>query len=139
MLYTIFARGHKNLRATHRTTLEVTKESYLTPRGNCIVGVKASSSARDLPEWLKKEIKSDKMFFVVIKLPDYGMEDSFYTHGSREMSLDHAKDIVFRKSNFICSRTVGIRSTKAAIDLNREMIELMKDEKTEIVVEIKVP
>ncbi|MEM2023054.1 MAG: DUF371 domain-containing protein [Archaeoglobaceae archaeon] len=69
MLYTIFARGHKNLRATHRTTLEVTKESYLTPRGNCIVGVKASSSARDLPEWLKKEIKSDKMFFCGDKTP----------------------------------------------------------------------
>lgn len=139
MLFTIFARGHKNLRATHRTTLEFTKESHLTPRGDCIVGVKASSSAKDLPEWLKKEIRSEKTFFVVIKLPEYGLEDSFYTNGSRDMPLDHPKDIVFRKSNFICSRTVGIRSTKAAVDLNREMIELMKDEKTEIVVEIEVP
>jgi hypothetical protein len=33
MRITIHARGHENVRATHATTIEVTKEEHLTPRG----------------------------------------------------------------------------------------------------------
>ena len=47
------AWGHENVRATHRSTFEVTKDDYLTPRGDCIVGIRSEAAARDLPEWLR--------------------------------------------------------------------------------------
>ena len=42
--------------------------------------------------------------------------------GSAKLSLKHKKDIVLRKSDFTCTRTVGIHAENAAIDIPREMI-----------------
>ncbi|RLF17024.1 MAG: DUF371 domain-containing protein, partial [Thermoprotei archaeon] len=33
----IIAWGHPNIRALHRSTMEITKEPYVTPRGDCII------------------------------------------------------------------------------------------------------
>ena len=38
------------------------------------------------------------------------------------MALDHLTDIVIRKSNFICGRTLMIHADKAAVDLNKDLI-----------------
>ncbi|MCS7121579.1 MAG: DUF371 domain-containing protein [Archaeoglobaceae archaeon] len=134
--FRFFARGHENIRAEHRTTLEFTRDENLTSRGDCIVGVSASCSAFELPEWLKKHLLSEKPILVKIKLEDYGLEDNFRAFGSKKMSFLSKKDVVFRKSSFVCGRTVGINSTKAAKDLRRDIIELLKDRKTEITIDI---
>ena len=34
---TLEAYGHRNIRATHRSTFELTKDDYLTHRGDCII------------------------------------------------------------------------------------------------------
>ena len=44
----ITAFGHKNVRATHRTTLEITKDEELSVRGDCIVAVAADKGFFDL-------------------------------------------------------------------------------------------
>ncbi|HIG98004.1 TPA: DUF371 domain-containing protein, partial [Candidatus Woesearchaeota archaeon] len=44
MKYIFTAHGHPNILATHRTTLEITKDSELTTRGNCVVAVAADFS-----------------------------------------------------------------------------------------------
>ena len=41
-----------------KKTIEITKESHLTPRGDCIVGVNASSSCIDLPDELKNKLRN---------------------------------------------------------------------------------
>jgi len=46
---TIRCRGHPCVTALHPTTLEITRDTGLTPRGDCIVGVAADRAARDLP------------------------------------------------------------------------------------------
>lgn len=134
--FKFFARGHENIRAEHRTTLEFTRDRDLTPRGDCIVGVLATSSAYDLPEWLKRHLILEKPVIVKIKLESYGLEGSFKAFGDKKMIFSSRKDLVFRKSSYICGRTVGVRATKAAIDLDREIVKLLKDRKTEITVEI---
>jgi hypothetical protein len=35
----IFAQGHENILATHKTTLEFTKDKRLSKKGDCIVAV----------------------------------------------------------------------------------------------------
>ena len=41
-------------------------------------------------------------------------------------SLTHEKDMVFRKSNYICNRTVLINCSKASSELNRDLIDKLK-------------
>ena len=47
--------GHENIRSNHKKTIEITKESHLTTRGDCIIGVRANSSCADLPDALKNK------------------------------------------------------------------------------------
>lgn len=133
----IRARGHPNVRATHRTTLEVTKDRELTPRGDCIVGVRADKSVFDLSEDLKRWLKSGKAIRVEIVLPDYDLKDELMAFGSPKLTFKHERDVVIRKSDYVCDRTLAIGSNKSARDIDREIIELLKDEKTELLLIIE--
>lgn len=134
----IVAWGHENVRATHRTTLEITKESHLTPRGDCIVGVRADKSIADIDERIKERLREGAMAEVELVLPDYGLKEVVVGYGSPKMTFSHPTDIVIRKSEFVCDRTLLIRANRSAIDLDREMVELLKDPKTELLFVIRV-
>ena len=47
--------GHKNILATHKNTLEFTKDEQLSLKGDCIVGVKADYELRELKKFLKNK------------------------------------------------------------------------------------
>lgn len=53
------------------------------------------------------------------------------------MTLDHPTDLVWRRSNFVCGRTVGIRSDYIAKDLPRALISLLRNGE-KLVVEMTV-
>ncbi|MCD6301577.1 MAG: DUF371 domain-containing protein, partial [Staphylothermus sp.] len=53
----LYGRGHPNIRATHKTTLEITKEPHVTPRGDCIIAVNATKATKDLDPELKNIIR----------------------------------------------------------------------------------
>jgi len=117
----INAYGHENVLGTHNSTIEITKNKNLTVKGDCIIGINASKSCNDLSPYLKKIIKSGKKFKIMLKVEN--LEDSFYGFGSRKLKLLDKEDIVFRKSKFICNRTVLINCTKSAREINRDLIE----------------
>ena len=58
--------------------------------------------------------------------------------GHPELTFSHPSDIVVRKSGYICGRTMMIKSDKAACDVPKEVISLLRDEEAEITVEITV-
>ncbi len=124
MLDKIKAEGHQNIRCTHETTIEITKDSFLTKRGNCILGINASKSCVDLNEELKREIKSGKKIKVTIKFGEFN--DIFYGYGDKRLSLSNERAMVFRKSTFICDRTVLIRCNKSSKDINRKLLNNLK-------------
>jgi hypothetical protein len=128
----VVARGHPNIRAEHRTTLEVTKDVELTPRGDCIIGVKADKAICDLKDEIKDWLKRGNPIKIEIVLPDYGLKDELIAFGSNRLTFKHKSDIVVRKSEFVCDRTLAIRANKSARDINREIVELLKDPKTEL-------
>ncbi len=130
VLEIISAYGHENIRATHKTTFEITKEKDLTPRGDCIIGVRADKSIRDINDDLKRILRREERVEVVLNLPDYGLEERLFGFGSKRMSFEDESDVVVRKSDFVCGRTLLIKSNKAARDLNREFVELLRDRKT---------
>ncbi|MCK4239164.1 MAG: DUF371 domain-containing protein [Candidatus Lokiarchaeota archaeon] len=122
----IKAFGHANILGAHKTTIEITKDKDLTLRGECIIGIKADKACSDLNIKLKQEIRKESKFKVVIKLND--ISETFYGWGHKDLKLINSRDIVFRKSNFICDRTILINCTKSSQDLSRILIEKLKNE-----------
>lgn len=131
----IRARGHPNVKATHKTTFEITKDEDITPRGDCIIGVRADKSVRDLSDDLKDWLRSGRPVKIEILLPDYDLRDEIVAYGDANLTFKDGKDIVVRKSNYICDRTLAIRSNKSARDIKREIVERLK-EGCELIVKI---
>ncbi len=128
MKYEIKFSGHENIRSNHQKTIEITKESHLTPRGDCIVGVNATSSCSDLPLDLKKKLKDPNTAAIFsIRVEDY--EFIIHGKGHSNLTLTHSEDIVIRKSDFICPRTLAVKCDKASDLLPREMVKLLQNPK----------
>ena len=129
MRYEIEFFGHKNIRSNHKKTIEITKESNLTPRGDCIIGVSANSSCADLPEELKIKLKNPETHVhFLIKVDD----DEFVLEGMghSDLTLTHDEDIVLRKSDFTCPRTISVKCDKASNLVPREMVSKLQNPKT---------
>lgn len=124
------AYGHPNVKATHRTTLELTKDPFLTPRGDCIIGVAASKSASELNPSLKQALKNGYWLLVVINIPNMGIKDYLIARGSPNLLFTDTRSIVIRKSNYIDTRTIAINSNKAARDLDPRLREQLKNPNT---------
>lgn len=125
LLEKIFAYGHENILCTHNTTIELTKENCLTKRGNCILGINASKACDDLNDGLKKILKKGRKLKITIKTDQF--TDTFYGYGNKELTLMDKNDIVFRKSDFICGRTLLINCTKSSYELNRELVQEIRN------------
>ena len=129
--------GHKNVRSTHKKTIEVTKESELTTRGDCIVGVSADSACIDMPEEIKKRLQDpDRTITFTIRTGN--LKFTTVGKGHPNLTLKHKSDIVIRKSKFTCSRTAAVECDKASEDLPKEMIVMLQDPKTTGVFTIEV-
>jgi hypothetical protein len=134
----ILAYGHKNVKAKHKTTIEFTKDRDLTPKGDCIIAVSANKALNDLNIKFKEEIrKKGAKLVIFIKVGE--LYDVINAFGDSKLTLTHSKDVVIRKSKYICSRTLAINADKAAFDLKKELIEKLKDpsQKVEIILRIK--
>jgi len=120
------AWGHENVRATHRTTLEVTREDYLTPRGDCIVGVRAEVGAAGLPEWLKEAVR-DPDATIVMVLCAGGVCDAVAGRGDPRLALDDEDRIVVRRSSYVDGKTLMVGASKAARHLRRDLVERLRE------------
>ena len=129
MKFEIQFSGHENIRSNHQKTIEITKESHLTPQGDCIIGVNATSSCSDLPQELKEKLR-DSNSKITFSISVYDQEFVLEGRGHDDLILTHDEDIVIRKSNFICPRTLAVKCDKASDLLPREMVSLLRDPKT---------
>jgi hypothetical protein len=112
----------------HRNTIEITKDSGISLRADCIIGVAANKACSDLNSKLIEHIRSRGILKFVITVKN--LKFVFSGSGSSELQLTHPTEIVFRKSDFISSRTIALHCDAAAIDLPREMIKLLQDPNT---------
>ncbi|GBL42405.1 hypothetical protein LBMAG54_04090 [Nitrosopumilaceae archaeon] len=129
MEFEIRFSGHENIRSNHQKTIEITKESHLTPSGDCIIGVNASASCADLPPLLKKKLQnpnSKVIFSIKVDKHEFNVEG----RGHENLTLTHLEDIVIRKSDFVCPRTLAVKCDKSSDLIPREMILLLQNPKT---------
>lgn len=125
MEYSFVARGHENVTSLHKSTFEITTDESLTLKGDCIVGVKSEITLDDLPEELKNLIKTDNQK-IELFLESDNYSDKIVGYGSSKLTLDHPSDMVCRKSDFTCNRTLMINADKAAKDLDKNLIDELK-------------
>lgn len=134
---TIISYGHENITSKHDTALEITKDSEITKRADCIVGVGADKGISGLSEDFKKKARNENSVIkVVLRAGD--IEESVIGRGHPSLSFSHEKDIVIRKSTFICSRTLMIGADKSARELDKRLINILKNRKQKLIVEISV-
>ena len=120
------AFGHPNIRATHGTTLAITRDEWLSARGDCIIGVKADKPASGLSEAFKAIAKSQGSRVTMV-LEARGIKEVVSGFGDPALTFGDDRDLVARKSSFKCPRTLMIRSDKAAGDLSRGLIQALRD------------
>ena len=116
--------GHKNILSLHPRTIEVTKDPNLTKNGDCIIGVSANKACDDLNISVKKKLRT-KDTIVKMKIIVDQVEFELAGIGNTDLSISHKHDIVLRKSNYADSRTLAISCDKSAIDIPRDLVNLL--------------
>ena len=106
---------------------------FLTKQGDCIIGINANKSVKDLNLKLKHEIQEGKQIRIVIKSGSY--QDEFIGWGNPNLSLSNPVSMVFRKSNFISDRTILVNCSKASLDIKRELINHLQDPAEQILIQ----
>lgn len=128
MIFKILTKGHKNVTSLHKSTFEITRDCEIGPAADCIIGVDMDRTMLDFPAEFKERIADSKTRITVELKTENGF-DTITGWGHEDLTLTHPTDIVIRKSDFICPRTLMIRADKAARDLDRDLICDLKNEK----------
>ncbi len=121
--------GHKNVTSLHPRTIEITTEPDLTLQGDCIIGVSAACGCKEIPEKIKKKIKH-KDSKITITIQVNGKSFEIKGRGHPDLRLENPHDIVIRKSNFMCPRTLAVDCDLASNDIPRQIVKMLRDPKT---------
>ncbi|OLD13657.1 MAG: hypothetical protein AUI50_02595 [Crenarchaeota archaeon 13_1_40CM_2_52_14] len=137
MNFKFYARGHPSVSSSHPTTLELTADTDLGNKGDCIVAVGCSVALSDLPEPMKKALSSETCKVNLTLTVDVH-QFSVQGRGAQGLTLSHPTDMVVRKSGFISDRTLMVHSNRAAADIPRSFVELLQDPRRQVLVELIV-
>lgn len=123
----IEAHGHHNILATNSATFEITKENWLTRKGDCILAVGATKGALDLSHTFKNTA-SQRNALITFYIEVGGETASTIGLGDFQLTFTHPTDLVGRRSNYTCNRTIMINSEKSASDFPRKLVDKLKDD-----------
>jgi uncharacterized protein len=130
-------QGHKNILSLHSKTIEITKDSKLTKKGDCIVGVSANKACDDLDTAFRKKLRiSNTVVKLGIIVEPY--EFKLAGFGNNDLEITHKHDIVLRKSNYVDSRTLIVSCDKSAIDIPRYLINALTNPEAKGLLRIKI-
>lgn len=133
----VFARGHENVQSTNRTTFEITKDEHLTKRGDCIIAVGATKGAADLNSKFKEAARTEHAR-ILITIEADGEIEAVNAWGNPQLTFTHPTDLVVRKSDYICGRTLAIHGDKAAKDLSKKLIEKIRNPNQKVKITLAV-
>ena len=126
MEFEVHFTGHQNIRSLHQRTIEITKDSELTTRGDCIIGINATHGCAGIPEEIKKKLRDPKTI-IQFSLNVNEQNFSFKGQGHEDLILSHPTDIVIRKSKFICPRTLAVNADLASDSIPRDIVQFLQN------------
>lgn len=122
-------QGHPNIKAAHSATIEVTKDPNLSPRGDCIIGVRADFDTKRLQRFLEGAARLE----IVITCDEF----TEIIKADHNPSFIADKEIVIRRGPFTSERTLATGADRACVDLSRDFVEMIKDPNAVILVGIR--
>lgn len=131
------ATGHRSITAKHRTTFEITRDSDLTKRGDCIIAVNANRGLGNFSTQFLNLCKTDGSK-ILLEFETEGMKEVIEGKGSLRLPLSHEREIVGRRSAYVSDRTLMIHADKAAFDIDRDLVRVLKSPKTIIHIRLAV-
>lgn len=133
---TFKAFGHENVVGEHKTTVEITSENFLTRRGTCIIGIRATQTLADLDSTIKK-LASSEATKIVLVMEVNGIVERVAGTGGSDLTYSDSVSMVTRTSSYQCGRTLMIHADKAASDLSKDFIDSLKDNRAVINCELQ--
>jgi len=122
---TVHGKGHPNITLEHPTSLELSGEDFLTPRGDCIACISVN-----LEEFSKCKTSTEKDEKVLGRLIFFSTsfleKTSHATICGLYVGLQEEKRAVIRKTGSLVSGTLLSNSTHSAKDLKKDKIATMK-------------
>ena len=133
----VIFHGHPNVLCFHKKSIEVTCDSELSQRGDCIIGVRSNKGCGHLDHRLRHAVvRNDAEVKIEIIVANFSLKIT--GRGSCDLSVLDQRDIVIRKSGFCCPRTLSVLCDKAASDMPSEMVKKLQDPETEGLLRITV-
>lgn len=114
------AFGHRNVLATHKSTYEFTKESELTKKGDCIVGVRSDFDTKALVKLARENNSARLRIF-------FRDEEVFWDEFILNQNFKSEGEVVIRMSNFLSERTLGIKCMKSAKQIPRGIVKRLQN------------
>lgn len=122
----IRARGHEHVSAEHASTFELTSDDYLTPAGDCILGIEADRAPADFDEDFVAACQShDADITVTIEAGEY--TERIEGRGHPDIELTNERSAVGRTSDYVDDRTIVVGADKAAADIDRDLVTALAD------------
>ena len=123
---TVRALGHENVTGTHASTWEVTSDDWLTPAGDCILGVEADRVPADFdPGFVEACRDADATLTATLRAGD--REAVVAGRGDPDLTFEDDRSLVVRTSDYVDDRTVMVGADAAAADLNRDLVDALAD------------
>jgi hypothetical protein len=121
----IGATGHEHVTATHESTLEVTTDDYLTPAGDCIIGIHADRAPADFDSRVVQACQ-DASAKITLQLTVEDMTERICGRGHPDLTFASGRSLVSRTSEYVDDRTVLVGADKAAADLDRDLVAALE-------------
>ncbi|AWB26663.1 DUF371 domain-containing protein [Halococcoides cellulosivorans] len=120
------AHGHEHVSAAHESTFEVTSDDFLTPAGDCIVGIESDAVPSEFPPDFVAACQSADAT-ITIELQADGHTDRVTARGDPDLTFENDRSLVVRTSDYVDDRTVAVEADAAAADLDRDLIDALAD------------
>jgi len=122
----ISAQGHEHVTAEHGSTLEVTSDDFLTPAGDCILGIEADTVPADFDDAFVAACQSADAT-VTATLEADGHRAVVEGSGHPDLSFENERSHVVRTSDYVDDRTVMVGADAAAGDIDRDLVAALAD------------
>lgn len=120
------AHGHEHVRAEHASTWELTSDDWLTPAGDCILGVAADRTPANFgPAFTEACRDHEATITATLRVGTH--EVTVTGRGHPDLTFADDRSLVVRTSTYVDDRTVMVGADAAAGDLDRSLVATLAD------------
>jgi hypothetical protein len=124
--HVVHARGHEHVTAEHGSTFEVTSDDWLTPAGDCILGVEADSVPADVDPAFAAACR-DSEATITVTFEAGGHVQTVTGRGDPGLTFADDRSWVGRTSDYVDDRTVVVGADAAAAAFDRDLVAALAD------------